>query len=77
MNRERVINLAWEIFKIRISSSKEGSAEDDGMHKMTIEGILSYNHEVIEKWYKASLATAEIIVALEEAYLHAAPSVKP
>jgi len=69
MSKSDVIILAREIFKIRISSSNEGLAEDDGIHKKEIGDIRSYNPAVIEKWYKEALKTAEIIVALEEGYL--------
>lgn len=69
MNKAAVIILARELFKIRISSSREGHAQDDGMHKMEIHKITFYDAEVIEKWYREALATAEIIVALEEKYL--------
>ncbi len=72
MKKEAVILLARELFKIRITSSREGAAQDDGIHKMEIEGITSYNHQVIEKWYKEALDTAEIVVALEEEYLKGA-----
>jgi len=70
MKKEQVILLARELFKIRITSSREGFAQDDGMHKMKIKDITSYHHKVIEKWYKESLETAEIIIALEEWYLN-------
>jgi hypothetical protein len=70
MNKQQVITLARELFKIRITSSREGSAQDDGMHKMKIAGITYYNPEVIAKWYKEALATSEIIIALEEEYLN-------
>lgn len=69
MKKESVILLARELFKIRLVSSREGYAQEDGVHKMEIKGITSYNHEVIEKWYKESLETAEMIVALEDEYL--------
>jgi len=70
MKKEEVITLAREIFKIRLKSSNEGSAEDDGVHQMTIRGIAFYDHKVIEKWYKDAIKTAEIIIALEEEYLN-------
>ena len=70
MPKTDVITLARELFKIRLSSSREGFAEDDGVHKMKIRGIRSYNDAVIDKWYKEALRTAEIIVALEEEYLN-------
>ncbi len=69
MEKDKVIALATELFKIRISSSNEGRAEDDGVHKMEIQGISSYNPIVIEKWYKESIKTAEIIISLGEKYL--------
>lgn len=69
MKKDQVVILARELFKIRITSSHEGAAQDDGMHKMEIEGISSYNHQVIEKWYREALETAEIIITLEEGYL--------
>ncbi len=69
MPKENVIILARELFKIRLSSSREGVAEDDGVHEMKIKGISSYNDVVIEKWYKEAIRTAEIIIALEEEYL--------
>lgn len=69
MKKEQITTLAREIFKIRISSSREGSAQDDGVHKMEVKAITSYNPVVIEKWYLEALKTAEIIIALEEAYL--------
>jgi hypothetical protein len=69
MKKESVISLARELFKIRISSSNEGRAQDDGVHKMEIRGITSYNPEVIETWYMEAIKTAEIIIALEEKYL--------
>lgn len=69
MHKEQVIILARELFKIRITSAREGFAQDDNMHKMEIERITNYNHEVIEKWYKEALEIAEIVVALEEQYL--------
>jgi len=69
MNKSDVILLARELFKIRITSSREGFAQEDGMHKMEIGHITSYDHEVIEKWYKEALETAEILVSLEEEYL--------
>ncbi len=69
MKKESVIYLARELFKIRISSSNEGRAQDDGVHKMKIRGITSYDPGVIEKWYLEAIKTAEIIIALEEKYL--------
>ncbi len=72
MNKNGAISLARELFKIRISSSKEGSAQDDGVHKMEVNGITSYNPAVIEKWYMEALKTAEIIILLEDKYLNAA-----
>lgn len=70
MNKDKVIILARELFKIRISSSREGSAQDDGVHEMKVRGISTYNDVVIEKWYKEAIRTAEIIIALEEEYLN-------
>jgi hypothetical protein len=70
MNKEKVIILARELFKIRISSSREGAAQDDGVHKLEVEGITSYNLTVIEKWYMEAIKTAEIIIGLEEEYLN-------
>jgi hypothetical protein len=71
MNKEQVIILARELFKIRIASSDEGDSQDDNMHKMEIKDITFYHPEVIKKWYKEALDTAEIILALEEQYLSA------
>jgi hypothetical protein len=71
MQKKDTIILARELFKIRLSSSREGLAEDDGVHEMKIKGISSYNDVVIEKWYKEALRTAEIILALEDEYLNA------
>lgn len=70
MKKEDVITLARELFKIRIGSSNEGSAEDDGRTKMEIKEIASYNPVVIEKWYTGALKTAEIVISLEERYLN-------
>ncbi len=70
MEKQEVVILARELFKIRISSSREGFAEDDGVHKMKVKGIASYNNAVIEKWYKEALKTAEIIISLEGEYLN-------
>jgi len=69
MNKREVILLARELFKIRITSSNEGAAEDDGMHKMQIKGIGFYNPKVIETWYQDAIETAEIILRVEEEYL--------
>jgi hypothetical protein len=69
MNKQSTINLAREIFKIRISSSNEGGEQDDEVHKMQIKGIKSYDPTVIEKWYLEAIKTAEIIIALEDKYL--------
>jgi hypothetical protein len=68
--KEQVIILARELFKIRISSSREGFAQDDGVHKMKVKGITSYDDQAIKKWYTEALETAEIIIALEEEYLN-------
>lgn len=62
--------LAREFFKIRISSSGEGSGEGDAAHNIKVKGIASYNPEVIEKWYMEAIKTAEIIISLEEKYLN-------
>ncbi len=70
MNKDEVIILARELFKIRISSSNEGLAQDDGVHKMKIKGITSYDFSVIEKWYMEAIKTAEIIIVLEDQYLN-------
>ncbi|MFA6424009.1 MAG: hypothetical protein WCV83_01695 [Candidatus Magasanikbacteria bacterium] len=69
MKKEDVINLSRELFKIRISSSNEGLSQNDGTHKLTVEGITFYNHETIEKWYKEAIGTAEVIIGIEEEYL--------
>lgn len=69
MDKKAVAMLARELFKIRIASSNEGVAEDDGIHKMSIQGISSYEDAVIETWYREALKTAEIILTLEERYL--------
>ena len=69
MNKQSTINLAREIFKIRIGSSNEGNEEDDKVHKMKIRTITSYDPTVIEKWYLEAIKTAEIIIALEDKYL--------
>ncbi len=69
MKKDQIIILARELFKIRINSSREGAAQDDGVHKMEVEGITSYNPMVIQKWYVEALKTAEIIIDLEEEYL--------
>lgn len=70
MKKEEVIILARELFKIRITSSREGFSQDDGMHKLKIKDITFYNHETIEKWYQEAIETAEIIIAIEEKYLN-------
>lgn len=70
MNKQEVIKLARELFKIRISSSNEGRAQDDGIHKMEVGDVSSYHHKVIEKWYTEAIQTAEIIIGLEEGYLN-------
>lgn len=44
-----MILLARELFKIRIASAREGYSQDDGMHKLNVKGITSYNREAIEK----------------------------
>jgi len=69
MKKEAAVLLARELFKIRMTSSREGFAQDDNMHKLKIKDITSYNHETIKKWYEEALETAEIIVAIEEKYL--------
>jgi len=69
MEKAEVIKLARELFKIRLASSREGFAEDDGVHKLKIKGISTYDDATIKKWYKEALTTAEIIIGLEEVYL--------
>lgn len=69
MGKNEVVSLARELFKIRIMSSREGFSQNDGTHKLKIEGITSYNHKVIEKWYREALDIAKIIVVIEEEYL--------
>jgi hypothetical protein len=68
--KEQVIMLARELLKIRISAAREGPAEDDGVHKGKINAIPFYDDEVMGKWYKEALRTAEIIIDLEETYLN-------
>ena len=68
--KEQVIMLARELLKIRISSAREGPAEDDGVHKNKIHAIPFYDDMVMQKWYKEALRTAEIIIGLEELYLN-------
>lgn len=68
--KERVTLLARELLKIRISAAREGPAEDDGMHKKKTKAIPFYDDLVMEKWYKESLRTAEIIITMEEEYLN-------
>ncbi len=70
MKKQEVIVLARELFKIRISSAREGYSQDDGMHKLSVKNITAYNQEAIEKWYQEALKTAEIIVSLEDEYLN-------
>lgn len=70
MDKQQVIILARELFKIRISSSREGSSQDDGIHKMEVRDITFYNPIVIEKWYSEALKIAEIIISLEEKYIN-------
>lgn len=70
MKKEEVILLAREFFKIRLTSSREGFSQDDGKHKLTIEGITFYNHATIKKWYKEAIETAEVVLAIEEKYLN-------
>jgi len=69
MKKTEVISLARELFKIRITSSREGFSQDDGMHKLEVKGITFYNHETIEKWYKEAIETAEMVIGIEETYL--------
>ncbi len=69
MKKEEVILLARELFKIRIMSSREGFSQDDGMHKLTVQGITAYNHKTIERWYQEAVEIAEIIIPIEEKYL--------
>ena len=40
------------------------------MHKNKVSAIPFYSDAVMEKWYKESLRTAEIIISLEEEYLN-------
>ena len=70
MKNEEVIELARDLFKIRISAAREGPAEDDGMHKAKVKAIPFYDDLVMEKWYKEALVTAEIIITLQEQYLN-------
>jgi hypothetical protein len=70
MQKDQVILLARELFKIRISSSREGFAQDDGVHTMKVKGITSYDDRAIKKWYLEALKTAEIIILLEDEYLN-------
>ncbi len=67
--KKEIITLARELFKIRISSSREGLSQDDGKHKLTVEGITFYNEETIKKWYGEAIKTAEIIITIEKEYL--------
>lgn len=67
--KEQVIILARELLKIRISSAREGPAEDDGVHRNKVMAIPFYDDRTMEQWYKEALRTAEIIVMLEEKYL--------
>jgi hypothetical protein len=69
MNKKEVILLSRDLFKIRISSSREGLAQDDGVHRMKVNGITSYDDEAIAKWYLEAIKTAEIIIALEDQYI--------
>jgi len=69
MDTQEVIKLARELFKIRMSSANEGSAQDDGIHKSKAERAPFYSDVIIETWYKEALRTAEIIIGLEELYL--------
>lgn len=68
--KNEIILLARELFKIRISSSREGFSQDDGMHKLTVKGITSFNRKTISQWYKEALEIAEIVVILEHEYLN-------
>lgn len=68
--KEQVVILTRELLKIRISAAREGPAEDDGIHKNKIKAIPFYDDLVMEKWYKESLRTAEIIITLEQDYLN-------
>lgn len=70
IKKEEVIILARELLRIRISSAREGPAEDDGVHTKKVKAILFYDDTVMEKWYKEALRTAEIIISLEENYLN-------
>ena len=67
--KKEIITLARELFKIRISSSREGLSQDDGKHKLTVEGITFCNEETIKKWYGEAIKTAEIIITIEKEYL--------
>ena len=69
MQKEQVITLARELLKIRISSAREGPAEDDGVHERKIKAIPFYDDAVMGQWYREALRTAEIIIGLEEEYL--------
>lgn len=69
MDKQEVVKLARELFKARVSAAREGPGEDDGMHKERVRGISFFNDTVMEQWYRESLRTAEIIIALEEEYL--------
>jgi hypothetical protein len=70
MNKGQVVQLSRDLFKIRISSSREGLAQDDGVHQMKVNGITSYDKEAITKWYLEAIKTAEIIIAIEDAYVN-------
>lgn len=70
MKKNEVVILARELFKIRITSAREGFSQDDGMHKLTVKGITAYNDKTIEKWYKEALEIAEIVVGIEDKYLN-------
>jgi hypothetical protein len=74
MNKTEVVSLARELFKIRITSAREGRSQDDGVHRLTEEGITFYTRETIEKWYTEALETAEMVLMIEERYLQAKTS---
>jgi hypothetical protein len=70
MNKQDVILLARDLLKIRISSAREGPAEDDGVHNKKVRAIPFYGDLVMVQWYKEVLKTAELIIALEDEYLN-------
>lgn len=70
MKKGEIILFARELFKIRIASAREGYSQDDGMHKMNVTGITTFNREAIEKWHREALEIAEIVISLEGEYLN-------